>query len=72
MLSRLFQIGEATVSTGSMKDVIDGLNTGISSQTIFGTFVDMLPWIITLVITSFAIYELRKLIKGAGKGKVRV
>ena len=71
-LARLFNIGEAGVSTGSMNDVISSLNTGISSSTIFGTFVDMIPWIITLVIASFAIFELRKLIKGASKGKVRV
>ena len=59
-------------TTGSMSEVISALNTGISGSTIFGVFADMTSWIVTLVIVGFAIYELRKLIKGAAKGKVRV
>lgn len=55
-----------------MKAIVDALNTGLSSSTMFATFAELVPWIITLVIASLALYYLRKLIKGAAKGKVRI
>lgn len=57
--------------TGSMSEIITALNTGLTSSTIFGTVADLMPWVITLVIASLGLYFLRKLIKGASKGKVR-
>lgn len=57
--------------TGSMSEIITALNTGLTSATIFGTVADLMPWVITLVIASLGLYFLRKLIKGAAKGKVR-
>lgn len=57
--------------TGSMSEIITALNTGLTSSTIFGTVAELMPWVITLVIASLGLYFLRKLIKGAGKGKVR-
>lgn len=57
--------------TGSMSEIISALNTGLTSSTIFGTVSDLMPWVITLVIASLGLYFLRKLIKGAAKGKVR-
>lgn len=57
--------------TGSMSEIITALNTGLTSSTIFGTVADLMPWVITLVIASLGLYFLRKLIKGAAKGKVR-
>lgn len=57
--------------TGSMSEIVTALNTGLTSSTIFGTVSDLMPWVITLVIASLGLYFLRKLIKGAGKGKVR-
>lgn len=58
-------------ATGSMSEVITALNTGITSETLFGTVADLMPWVITLTIASLGLYFLRKLIKGASKGKVR-
>ncbi len=58
-------------AAGSMEAVVSQLNTGISSSTLFGTFGQLMPWVITLVIASLGLYFLRKLIKGAAKGKVR-
>ncbi len=66
----LFMEGGAA-ATGSMAEVVDKLNTGINSGTLFGTVADLMPWVITLTIASLALYFLRKLIKGASKGKVR-
>lgn len=58
-------------ATGSMEQIISALNTGISSSTLFGTVAQLMPWVITLIIASLGLYFLRKLIKGAAKGKVR-
>ena len=65
----LFMDGATT--TGSMSEVVTQLNTGITSSTLFGTVADLMPWVITLTIASLGLYFLRKLIKGASKGKVR-
>lgn len=59
------------VTTGSMTEIISALNTGITSETLFGTVADLMPWVITLTIASLGLYFLRKLVKGAAKGKVR-
>jgi len=58
-------------ATGSMTEIISALNTGITSETLFGTVADLMPWVITLTIASLGLYFLRKLVKGAAKGKVR-
>ncbi len=64
-------LAEVTTPTGSMTEVISQLNTGITSSTLFGTVSQLMPWVITLTIASLGLYFLRKLIKGASKGKVR-
>ena len=58
-------------ATGSMTEIISSLNTGITSETLFGTVADLMPWVITLTIASLGLFFLRKLVKGAAKGKVR-
>lgn len=60
-----------SAATGSMDGIITQLNTGVSSSTLFGTVGQLMPWVITLIIASLGLYFLRKLIKGAAKGKVR-
>lgn len=62
---------DGTTATGSMTEIISALNTGITSETLFGTVADLMPWVITLTIASLGLYFLRKLVKGAAKGKVR-
>ena len=39
-------------ATGSMTEIISALNTGITSETLFGTVADLMPWVITLTIAS--------------------
>lgn len=58
-------------TTGSMTEIVTALNTGITSDTLFGTVAELMPWVITLTIASLGLYFLRKLVKGASKGKVR-
>lgn len=48
------------------------LQTNITPSGIITEFTGILPWVGLMVGASFVIYEARKLIKGAGKGKVRV
>lgn len=62
---------DTVAATGSMSEVVTQLNTGITSSTLFGTVSDLMPWVITLTIASLGLFFLRKLIKGAAKGKVR-
>lgn len=62
---------EGTVATGSMTEVVSALTTGITADTIFAVVADIIPFVITMVPIALGIYFLRKLIKGAGKAKVR-
>lgn len=57
-----------------MSDVIAALTnstTGLTAGTITGVVADLVPFIVIMVPTALGIYFLRKMIKGAGKGKVR-
>lgn len=63
---------ETTVtSTGSMSEVITALTTGITAETIFSVVADVMPFVIVMIPVSLGLYFLRKLVKGAGKGKVK-
>ena len=61
---------EGTTATG-MTEVITALTTGITADTIFAVVADIVPFIITMVPIALGVYFLRKLVKGAGKAKVR-
>lgn len=54
-----------------MTEVINGLTTGITAETIFAVVADLVPFIVVMVPVALGLYFLRKLVKGAGKGKVR-
>lgn len=44
---------------------------GLSATTFFTVVADLMPLVVVLVPISLGVYFLRKLIKGAGKAKVR-
>lgn len=54
-----------------MEAVISALTTGVTSQVMFGTLAEIMPFVITLLPFSLGLHFLRKLVKGAGTGKVR-
>lgn len=54
-----------------MSAVISALADGLTPAVFFSVVADLVPFIIVLVPVSLALYFLRKLVKGAGKGKVR-
>lgn len=62
-------MGETTVT--GMTEVISALTTGITAETIFAVVADIVPFIVTMVPIALGVYFLRKLVKGAGKAKVR-
>jgi len=63
---------EQPVVTGMGEALNTALETNIEASTIIEEFTAILPWVGVMVGAAFVIYEARKLIKGAGKGKVRV
>ena len=54
-----------------MDAVITALTTGLTPAVFFGIVADIVPFIITMVPIALGLYFLRKLVKGAGKGKVK-
>lgn len=55
-----------------MSTFISSLNTGLSATAMWGAIADAAPLIITLTLFALAFYLVRKLVKGAGKGKIRM
>ena len=61
---------DATTPVG-MEAVITALTSALSADKFFGVVAQVIPWLGIMVPVALGIYFLRKLIKGAGKGKVR-
>lgn len=60
--------------TNAMSSVISALTnstTGLSANTMFGVVADLVPFIVMIVPVALGVYFLRKLVKGAGKAKVK-
>lgn len=60
-----------TTLTG-MKAVISALTTSLTADTFFSVIVDIVPFLAIIVPVALGFYVLRKLVKGAGKAKVRM
>lgn len=57
-----------------MSAVISALTnstTGLSASTFFGVVADLVPFIVMIVPVALGTYFLRKLVRGAGKAKVK-
>ena len=68
-------MGETEPVVSGMSAVISSLvnsSTGLSSSTMFGVVADLVPFIVMIVPVALGVYFLRKLVKGAGKAKVRM
>lgn len=55
-----------------MEAIVSQLTTGVTADTIFGVMSDVMPFVIILIIVSLGLTVLRRVVKGAGKGKVRL
>lgn len=54
-----------------MDAVVTELTTGLTPTVFFDIVADIVPFIIVMVPIALGLYFLRKLVKGAGKGKVK-
>lgn len=63
---------EGEVTAKGMSAVISALTTGLTADKFFTVVADLVPFIITMVPVALGVYFLRKLVKGAGKAKVRM
>ena len=67
--------GETEPIVSGMQAVISALTnstTGLTASTMFGVVADLVPFIVMIVPVALGVYFLRKLVKGAGKAKVRM
>ena len=67
-------MGEGSAVTNGMASVVSALtnsSTGLTANTMFGVVAELVPFIVMIVPVALGVYFLRKLIKGAGKAKVR-
>lgn len=55
-----------------MEAVISALTTQLTVDKFFDVVADLVPFIALLVPVALGVYFLRKLVKGAGKAKVRM
>lgn len=55
-----------------MESVITALTTDLTADAFFSVVADLVPFIVILVPVALGVYFLRKLIKGAGKAKVKM
>ncbi len=60
-----------TTATG-MQGIVSQLTTGITSAGLFGTVSEIFPFIIVMIGFAFGYKVLRKVVKGASKGKANV
>jgi hypothetical protein len=54
-----------------MDAVITALTTGLTPTVFFNVVADLVPFLLVIIPVALGVYFLRKLIKGAGKAKVR-
>lgn len=62
---------DATAGATGMDAVITALTTALTPASFFTVVAQVIPFIGVMVPVALGIYFLRKLVKGAGKGKVR-
>ena len=64
-------MGTEPVVVGGMAGIISQLTAGITSTTIFSVVGDVMPFVITMIPIALGLYLLRKVVKGAGKAKIK-
>lgn len=63
---------ENTSTTSMGSSLNSALTESVTGNTIISEFTTILPWIGLMVAAGFLIYEAKKMLKGAAKGKVRL
>lgn len=63
---------EVPVVAKGMEDIVTQLTTGITSDGLFGTVAQIIPFVIIMIGFAFGYKVLRKAVKGASKGKANI
>jgi hypothetical protein len=64
--------GQTLVGMQAVVSALTNTSTGLTASNFFGVVADLVPFIVMIVPVALGVYFLRKLIKGAGKAKVRM
>lgn len=56
---------------GGMSAIVSQLTTGVTADTIFGVVKDVMPFVIVMIPVALGLMMLRRVVKGAGKAKVK-
>ena len=59
----------AEVASSGMAGITSQLTTGVTASNLFGTVSEIFPFIIVMIGFAFGYKVLRKVVKGASKGK---
>lgn len=68
----MFIMDTVTTDMSSVISALTNSTTGLTASTFFGVVADLVPFIVMIVPVALGTYFLRKLIKGAGKAKVKM
>lgn len=52
-----------------MSDAISTLSSTVNATALWGIFGETVPFLAVMVLFAFGMYEIRKMIRGASKGK---
>lgn len=55
-----------------MQAIVSALTTGITSAGLFGTVAEIMPFVVVMIGFAFGYKVLRKVVKGASKGKSNI
>lgn len=56
---------------GGMSAIVSQLTSGVTADTIFGVVKDVMPFVIVMIPVALGLMMLRRVVKGAGKAKVK-
>lgn len=65
---------ETLAETGAqgMTAIVSSLTSGITSAGLFGTVAEIMPFVVIMIGFAFGYKVLRKVVKGASKGKANI
>lgn len=61
-----------TAAAQGMSGIVSSLTSGITSAGLFGTVAEIMPFIVIMIGFAFGYKVLRKVVKGASKGKANI
>lgn len=62
----------AETAAGGMESIVQSLTGGVTSAGLFGTVAQIMPFVVIMIGFAFGYKVLRKVVKGASKGKANI